>query len=228
MGAPRTTFRDPDTGRWTRVCCDCKETKDLELDFYKARRDPTGRGSDWNYQCKPCKVVQLRELNKRRRDDPDRGPELRAMYARLAREWRARYPERALANRKRYVERLRKDPQRYTRSLENRRIEYRLRAEREGRTVRNAKAAMIKENVPELPAKPLAEFLLEMAASRDSIDQLAEELGFTPRSLFAWKTGERQRVRLDLADQILTNAGLMWWEVWSEEEFPELHEELAA
>lgn len=230
MGALRTTFRDPESGRWTRVCCECRQTKDLEHDFYKARRIAMGTPKDWNYQCKKCKTAQLQELTRRQRADPQRGPELRAMYARLRREWRARNPDKERANRDRYWARLRKDPERYTRALENRRIEYRLRAEREGRSVRALSTAkMGREHLPKLPAKPLSELLDVLVTQYDGdTEALGRALNFSSRNLRAWRTGEREEVQFDVADRILTAAGLMWWEVWTEDEYPELHMRLAA
>lgn len=229
MGGPRTTFQDPETGRWTRVCCECRETKDLERDFYKARREMLGKPGDWGYQCKGCKQKQLKALERRQRADPEKGPVLRAYYARLAREWRARNPERDRARRKAYEERLRKDSMRYTRRLENKRIEYRLRAERAGRTVRNLPARMGAEPSPNLPAPPLAELLDGMAQQYEGgVAALGEALGFSPRNLYGWREGQRPYVKFHVADRILTNAGVAWWEVWTEERYPDLHARLAA
>lgn len=89
-------------------------------------------------------------------------------------------------------------------------------------------ARMARDVLPALPAMPLVNLLDRMAESRGSVDELASELHFSPRNLFAWRVGERQYVRFDVADRILTAAGLLWWEVWTEEEYPELHEALAA
>jgi hypothetical protein len=230
MGGKRKTFIDPETGRKVRVCRDCGVEQDYELNFSVGARNEQGEVTNRAYECKPCAAKRKLELQARRKQDPEWSARHRVAKNRLQRNWRKRNPDKARDARRRYKNGVFADSQRHARWLETRRISYALRAERAGKpVVRHISSAIrVRESLPELPAKPLADLLLKMAESRDSIDQLAEELGFTPRSLFAWKTGERQRVQLDVADQILTNAGLMWWEVWPEEEFPELHEEMAA
>lgn len=230
MGAPRTTFRDPETGRWTRVCCECRQTKDLEVDFYKARREPAGSPRDWAYQCKICKVKQVRGLTKRQREDPKRAAEIRAQYAQLQREWRERNPERYRQARKRYFKNLHRDPARHARYLENRRIEYRLRLEQEGRSTMRvlSTATMGHEGMPELPAGPLADLLADLAKTRESVEQLAEEVGVSSRTFRRWREDEHPNVRFDVADAILIAIDRFWWEIWPEDEYPDLHARLAA
>lgn len=227
MGGKRTTFQDPETGRWTRVCCDCKQTKDLELDFYKARRVPRGDPTDWNYQCKRCKVRQVGELAERQRQDPKRGPELRAMYTRLMREWRARNPERDHTNAKRYRERLRRDPQRHARYLETLRIGYRLRAERGGRKVRGQSTViMARDHLPKLPARPLGDLLYEIASQNGGIKGLCGELGLNERTVQRWRHGQASTVQFDQVDKVLTALNLTWWDIWDREHYPEVWERL--
>ena len=42
----------------------------------------------------------------------------------------------------------------------------------------------------------------------------------------AWSHGERVLVKLTTADCILTSTGLNWFDVWTEDEYPEVHERL--
>ena len=44
--------------------------------------------------------------------------------------------------------------------------------------------------------------------------------GVPDRSVRAWENGERAMVQVRLAEKVLTNLGLHWWEVWPEDRFP--------
>lgn len=227
MGAPRTTFQDPETGRWTRVCCECKQTKDLERDFYRARKLLIGSPTDWGYQCKSCKAAQAARLVATRKADPWIAKKDREKHARWMREWRRRNPGRDRATRQRYVEGVRKDPVRRARLLENARIDYRLRAEGEGRAVvRSLPAQRGPEGLPRLPVAPLVA-LVERLAADTTVSELAGRLGFHERQYRAWKH-EYKYVNFETADRVLTAAGVLWWEVWDEDKYPGLHEERAA
>ena len=57
---------------------------------------------------------------------------------------------------------------------------------------------------------------------------VAKTLGTTARTVYAWRSGERIWVGLDMADRILLALGLNWWEVWDEPEPPAVSGSAAA
>lgn len=80
---------------------------------------------------------------------------------------------------------------------------------------------------PELPARPLAAVIDRIVADGAEED-VCGLLGINARSLRRWRSGERRVVRLEIADRVLTEAGLLWFDVWDPAEYPEVAEKLAA
>jgi hypothetical protein len=84
---------------------------------------------------------------------------------------------------------------------------------------------------PKLPAAPVVALVERLIAREDwtrrrgldnSRDSGAREhvcawLGIHPRSLHAWRVGQRERIHFETVDQILTRAGVGWWEVYTED-----------
>ena len=68
---------------------------------------------------------------------------------------------------------------------------------------------------PELPVAPLAALLDRMIERGTDSGVLCDRLGISDRTLRAWRVGDRRSVRLDLADRILLELGLLWFDVWT-------------
>jgi hypothetical protein len=82
-----------------------------------------------------------------------------------------------------------------------------------------------------LPAAPVAAFVERIIAREDRVrrqgyddglntgarEDVCAWLGIQPRSLLAWRVGQREGVQFEIVDQILTEAGVGWWEVFTEE-----------
>jgi hypothetical protein len=249
MGGKRTTFQDPETGQWMRRCSVCTEVKDLEDDFYRNTRNEPWEAKDWCYRCKVCNAEYVNGVEKRRREDPNSGPMVRAKDARRKRLERKRSPELHRGAVNRYRRRLRKNAQGWARHLEAQRIAYHLRIERAGRTSTRklSTATMSNDALPKLPAAPLAVFvdsLIERARKQHdlvgvvsrgrhglngaSAKSVCASLGIDERMLRAWRTGERVSVQFDVADRVLVASGATLNEVWPEDQFPEVHERLRA
>jgi transposase len=72
------------------------------------------------------------------------------------------------------------------------------------------------EQEPDVPSAPLAAAVQHVMA-RDAIDDLTacSRAGVPPRTVWAWRTGERPTARLDTADGVLLGLDLLWWEVYN-------------
>ena len=204
MAERRATWEQD--GVMVRRCSMCGGVKPLEAAFYISRPRVEGP-KRWRYMCMDC----------------EKGPEQRAKHAVWKREWARRNPELEAAANKRYLDKLKADPERYAVHLENCRIAYRLRQERDkGRSLDDIRQQRAHHPLPaddfgRLPALPLA-LALESYARRGAIpeENACELAGIDPRNLFAWRTGERELVLFDVADRVLTRLGLSWWDVWDE------------
>ena len=229
MGGRRKTYEDPETGRLVRICGQCGEPKDYETDFAIAARGDDGTVTRRRYYCKPCDVEYKRERTRRRKiEDPSWAARQRAYNAAMQRRWRTANPSKERAKRKRWLDGLRKNPQRHAEFLEMRRIEYHLRREREGHRVVGLRSARMAEDfTPELPITPFARLIRRLAQEYGGIEVLALELHIHSRTVRRW-LGEAATIRFDSADAVLTHIGLAWWDVWTEDEYPELHARLAA
>ena len=111
------------------------------------------------------------------------------------------------------------------------RLNHWLMMEREGRLPEPAEHAPGKQ-FPKLPARPLAIAIQAMidredrylnvfaACPRDkgeSLGPVCERLGIEQRTYTGWRCGERVGVEFDQVDMVLTCAGWLWWEVFTEE-----------
>lgn len=216
--------RRPKTKAGYRTCCDCHELKPLTVahfyrDTYRSKRE--GR-VEFMRNCRACHIRRVNERAKRKREADPEGR--RAKEAEWQREWRARNPERSREYKRRHYARVRKDPVRWQARLEANRMFYRLRAEREGRSLAEITARLTSDRerlfgfVPVAPLIPLvsayvAAYARESDGGRDEAAALAD-LGLTSRRWWAWRTEEATQTHLELADAVLTGLGLNPWDVW--------------
>jgi hypothetical protein len=228
MGGVRKTFVDPETGRVVRICRKCGELKDYERDFAIALRGSDGSVTGRCYHCKPCNVEYKRERTREKKKNPGWALKDTERQRVQRRKYRARDPEKARAQRRSYMDRVKANPQRHARFLEGRRIEYRLRAERLGRTVvALAGAKMAQDSLGQLPIEPLRPILRVEIARRESLEQFAADIGVASRTVKRWLV-ESDDIQFGSADHVLTALDRMWWEVWTEDEYPEAYAKLAA
>lgn len=230
VAAKRVSLQDPKTGRWRRTCSACGKTKDMKRAFFRARKVPKGDMGDWMYHCKRCQIQRVQEYKDRRRTNPSTQRAAREQQARWQKQWRERNRQREKEIARDYLRRRRQDPMRHAIALENQRIGRRLRAEREGKPAprNHARGTRQPDVLPRLPVKPLLLVVDRLATGRENgYEELSKDLGITSRTFRRWRE-EDGTVQFDLVDKVLTLAGLLWFEVWTEDEYPELHAELAA
>jgi hypothetical protein len=227
-----------DVAEWDRWCKGCRR------EYQRTGRAAKERRKRDN--------IRRQAAHARRRErmatDPEYAASERAKWARRGRRWRHANPERARAQAKRYREKLKRDPVRLRRHRENERIAYRLRRERQvgrlgERQRQEGQRDEANATLPMLPARPLAEAVERVIAARQAVatngegdeampaegrEQVCETLGITDRALFDWKTGRRRMVRSDTADRVLVRSGLLWFDVWSPEQYPDVARRLEA
>jgi hypothetical protein len=211
---------------------ECREVKDLEVGFYRESRRKLGRSQ----RCKQCADDAARRA--------EHTPRGKARRNRLAKRYAQRYPDRVKARRKRYYEKCKADKERYAQILEDHRINHRLRAEREGRTVVRSLSTATRgpDRLPKLPSKPLADHIDSIIRRRQmgsdvsgapdfgdaSADSVCSQLGIAERTLRSWRTGEYKAVQFDVADRIIVALEIAWEDVWPSDVYPEVYGERAA
>jgi DNA-binding XRE family transcriptional regulator len=123
----RTRAREAHWREHGRECIRCGQTREC----------PEQIGIHPNAKvCEQCKAARTRERRrawaaKQRATDPG----FRLKQTDATRRWRARHRDRHLEYSRLYYEWLKAEPERWARHLEDARINYRLRQERQGRTV---------------------------------------------------------------------------------------------
>lgn len=136
------------------------------------------------------------------------------------------------AGQKRRWARVKADPERHAALMEKQRMDARLRRERrEGITLNEIRRRRAKRTVPDravtMPALQLA-LAIDGAAAREAgpVDEnnhggrlaaVCLRCELNERTVWAWRTGERPRVELAVADRVLVALELLWWDIWNEE-----------
>lgn len=210
MPRPTTTFFVE--GRWVRRCYRCREIKDLETEFNRHKLRERG----FAYECRSCAKRLVAESTQRRREDDP------AEFAQRERERSRRYRAGLYA-----------DPSRHSEINENRRIDYRLKREREGCAVRASIVTPVSGLPFLLPSQPFAAVVDREIAKRLPFAEtlpngdppgaatVAPSLGIQPRSLLDWRKAAR-RVRSTTVDRFCTLTGIQWWEIWPKDQYPQV------
>lgn len=169
--------------------------------------------------------------------EQERQRERRARQRRLERD-----PERERAlgreRTRRHLERINSDPKRRQEYLENARIYNGLRTLAKGGKRHRPRVQLPHEVGGSLPAAPLGAFLddyierhqkaaKEAGLKPETKAALCEALGAEERSARGWINGERAEVHFALADRVFTAAGVLWWEVYDADLYPEAHAQAA-
>jgi Zn ribbon nucleic-acid-binding protein len=209
--ASETTWEE--NGVTMRRCSKCGDAHPLETGFYRTgRKDGADRRRYW---CKECDRARSEHYRNVTRNDPEKWARRNASK----RAWEKRHPARSREAQRRYEERLRADPVRWARHLENKRMQYRLRQERAGRSldaIKTQPAPTIRESrINRVPAAPLAA-AIDRYARRNGLElaEVCESAGIDPRNQYGWGHGERDTVQFDVADRVLQALGLLWFDVW--------------
>lgn len=240
MGGKRKTFTDPETGRRYRVCRACGTEKPLTIEhFSPSRRDEQGRILQYHGLCKPCSVRQKQErIDKMRENNPYAYRLERKRLQATQRKWRQSHPDRAAKLNRSYKERLKGDPERHARFLETRRLEYHLRAERNGKPLPKVRPRRSGSGQQVVPAAPLlAMFERELARraaladglakfsgvlpelDRTSTEAVCEDYGVDSRKYRGWRSGRDINVTVGIVEAVLERADLEWHEVYAYDDF---------
>jgi len=238
-----------------KVCSICGEAKlitdDKASEFSPNTRRADGSIKSYRPQCKPCfsaackvrrdgriemaRAIARHNYRKAMRD-PVRKKARRAQDAKRQREYRKDPVKRAVMNAhtKAWIQRKRAEDPTYF--AEYQRMQYRLQIEREGRklstrpVVTGLRGA---DDLPKLPAEPLAKLLAEHVerawqGDEHTAQSTLERLGVNERSYREWLTGVRTLVQFNVADRVLTRLGISWDEVWPPHVYPEVAARLMA
>ena len=213
-----------------RRCSDCGEFQPTTEAFYRdrTRTAKTGRESFMRI-CKECHKRRVRERERRRKDDPQQRERFIAERRRWQKDWRKRNRERVRRYWAAYYARLRRDPERWRAYLEDQRIDYRLRRERQGHPLADPGPGGSKtggmlpigpflRNVVE-PAYHEARFVLdagrpgELKAAGSIEEYVANLLGTHERQVWRWRE-ESAAVSAEVAERAWNALGLNWWDVY--------------
>ena len=225
VSAVRVGIRDGQVVHLKR-CARCKETKVArdhpDSEFWVSNRNPDGSVKFWQGYCKACSKERRREYveanrervneqrRKRHRERMETDPAYRERHRVASRaahlRWMERDPEaeEKLRTAARNYQRRRRaeDPEAVN---ELARLEYALRAEREGRTVKRSRT-VIDGTAPRVDADPFRAWLeAYMAATGLGPQVVAEDLGLVPRRLRGVLAGQA-KVAVDVVDRALVAA----------------------
>lgn len=190
----------------TKVCPACAKPKPRTAEFWAVSKRDGSNVKQLDSYCRPCRAADMRARyetdEKRRRDARDR-----------AKRQKARNRERMLA-----------DPV-FADEMRRRKREYdrRYKWQRRAQALPAAGKPMGYSGVgPRLPVAPLWAAVERFMADRDMTkDATAALFGVSERALYRWEH-ESKSVRLEAADAALVGMDLLWWEVWSPDEYPKV------
>lgn len=232
--AHRSTWVDPETFLQMRRCSKCHEVKELDVDFYVEKRDADGFIAKRTYICNTCATERTTALHRQRLLDAATADQERANRLAWRRSWRARNRERYRETQRRYKARVKADPVRNARRLEAARIAYRLRAERAGRpfkTHQRPQHPPPERRFPRLPAAPLLN-AVEKHVKLHGLTEVNADLGVDERAVRRWRkgvdAGKSPTTTFNDAERALIALGLNLWDVWPEDEYPNIYKRLAA
>lgn len=59
-------------------------------------------------------------------------------------------------------------------------------------------------------------------------EDICDDIGVSARTLYRWEHEGQTTVHWNTVDRILTKTNYHWWDIWGEDEYPEVHERLSA
>jgi hypothetical protein len=217
-------------GRWWRRCKQCGKDKRLASGFYR-QTGTTGRVIRGGI-CKVCHKANVRAAEEQRRKDPVQLAAIQAKQRAWTKQHERSNPEGVKAQRKRYWKKLKQEPARFIAQRETARINYRLRRERAGLPVRPPRSlpqgAIRQGSGPRrLPAAPLVALIDRLVDQRaavevfgidryhSGVEAVCADLGVSSRTVRRWRLAEIVEVNVGVAERVLMNAGVEWYNVYS-------------
>lgn len=195
--------------RNSKVCPVCAKRKPLTDEFWSVGRRTRDGAERFESYCRTCKAADAR-----------------VRYA-TNEERRERARERARQHREDVMRRRAEDPAFNAAWLERKREQSA--REREVKRQRRAEAKRRAEQPqhgssgtgPEMPARPLM-VLIDAWMEREGLTDLAAaaRLGTSDRRFRDWRKGGN--TRMSIVDKALIAMDMLWWEVWSPDEYPEV------
>lgn len=225
---------------WPKCTCGCGKPT--------AKNRQTGQPC--TYATKQC---NQRAWKRRMKLDADRWHRHQAKqkgYARQHAERNRADPERTARarrlsrerNRRRYW-RKRNDVHAWKLHLEEQRLRRAMNRERSGLPARRRLIEppnALVDDFDRLPAAPLAAWIDKRIIRGDTPDGLGHLtahqtvgsvcawLGIAEKNLYEWRRGLRSEVQFDVVDRILTNADVLWWDIYDPDRWPEEYEQVRA
>lgn len=213
-----------------RRCGHCRRWLERnEENFGIRERYETGGIKRWDNWCRRCRreaarryyaeapeqqqKMKRRAKHHREMEDAVRRARRRERNAAYQRRRRAEDPNREKEAQRRYQEKLKADPVRYARELENRRLAYHLRKERQGQMLKDGGPAAAG---PEIPVGPLFDAVDRLARRLHLEDEdVARVCGVSSRTLNDWRNGKRRVTRSETVDRVLGYLKLNWWDLYT-------------
>lgn len=227
-----------------KTCTQCPTTMPSEcFPPNGKKKDGTSRRHPYCYPCKRASWNAYVSPEKRRENsrkqyrkqmaDPERAAKLREQWNASKKRQMRRDPEdfrrRNSEASRRYHQRLMEDPVRAAQRRQDKRIDDTLRRRRLGmKEIARKRRDREFEEFPMLPARPLVAFLeaevrkLEASGVEDPLQVVAGRCEVSPRKIYAWMTGELVSLQFDTADKILVSLNFLPWDIWDEDEYPEV------
>jgi hypothetical protein len=204
--------------RTVKFCVGCGLTKVAEKDApdscFALAHGAKGRSPVFKRLCRPCDAARLKRL----RADPVRGPKLRERELRARNNWLAKDPEnvaKARAACRAWHHRAKaEDPQGMN---ETARMNYALRAEREGRPITRKRPTVIDRTRPVVPITPFR-LWIEAVISVEcwNMTELSAKIATPERRIRGVLAEETPNVSLDSVDRAIVSA----WNVYEVEGRP--------
>lgn len=205
------------------MCLACMKEKPLVPENFPLRsaHEPSG-------VCRSCKNATKKRYAEEGRLTPSPLEKRRA----ASRASRRRHRDKRNREAREYKNAVKADPERHARYLETRRIAYRLKAEREGRSVVSTpKARMATSGPSYLPSEPLAGLIDRAIARRAEIasvlddptatgvNAVCEDFGVSSRNYRRWRSRSQPHVRVGTAEAVLLAADVEWSEIYSYDDY---------
>lgn len=207
---PPERFGKYKSGKLRAICRLCDSAKQAE---YKQRmlsnpetalrfKTSQARYAD-EYRKRPENVERMRAHRKNWYEKNKNGEAVKRSRA----EYVARYPDRLKAVQKRYREKVKADPVKHQEFLESRRIQYRLRREKQGEALEVSKKFPLRfaERETRVPVGPFRTWLLLVVKEREmTIAQVARAAGLDSSGLERIAYGEYKVTTLVTVDKVIT------------------------
>lgn len=221
-----------------RECKKCHDRMPLDVHHFNVTYTRKDGRRNYRHECRQCKARLATERDRRLRYDPATREQYLAARRETVASYMASVPEKVKQWREADKERFRKDPERQEhyrvmraayyaenadRIRENARMRWRLKAEREGRTIAARpvlqgsarKREPIHQSHVTVPAEPVCGLLMRLIRAYGATEAAAMA-GVSPRLLHHVTHEAGAVLSLDSADVICTRLGFNLFDFWPE------------